>query len=114
MAFVIETEPTTSIPMAMGKDGVIYVERTRVPLDTVVWAFQSGATPEEIHYQYPSLSLEAIYAVIGYYLGHRTEVDGYLAARQKHATVVRRQNEARFPPDGIRTRLLARRHAQSE
>lgn len=98
----------------MGSDKVIYVDGTRVTLDTVVDAFQDGATPEEIHYQYPSLSLESIYAVLGYYLGHRAEVDTYLVERSEQAAAIRRQNEKRFPPDGIRARLLARRQAQQE
>ncbi|MEP0758427.1 DUF433 domain-containing protein [Trichocoleus sp. DQ-A2] len=40
---------------------------TRVTLDTVVAAFNSGATAEEIVFQYPSLQLANIYAVISYY-----------------------------------------------
>lgn len=114
MALSLETQPVTSIPLAMGADEVIYVDGTRVPLDTIVDAFQNGATPEEIHYQYPSLLLESIYAVIGYYLGHRTEVHAYLVERRARASGVRRQNEERFPPDGIRARLLSRRQAQEK
>lgn len=34
-----------------------------------------GYTPEQIVQSYPSVSLEEVYGVIAYYLGHRTELD---------------------------------------
>lgn len=37
-------------------DGVVRVAGTRVTLDTVVAAFEEGATAEEIAQQYPSLA----------------------------------------------------------
>jgi uncharacterized protein (DUF433 family) len=97
------------LPFATDTDGVIRVGGTRVTLDTIVAAFQDGATPEEIAQQYPSLHLADIYAVIAYYLRRRSDVDAYLQQRQQHATEIRRQNEARFDPQGVRDRLLARR-----
>ncbi|MDP9314619.1 MAG: DUF433 domain-containing protein [Chloroflexota bacterium] len=111
MAFAVVTDP---IPLHMNRDGVMLVGGTRVTLDTVVGAFTDGATPEEIVQQYPSLDLADIYAVLGYYLRHRAEVDAYLHRRQQQAEQVRQQNEARFPMAGIRERLLARRHAKDE
>ncbi|MBX2998375.1 MAG: DUF433 domain-containing protein [Caldilineaceae bacterium] len=84
---------------------------TRVPLDTVVDAFVNGATPEEISYQYPSLLLADIYAVLGYYLSHQSEVETYLAGRRQKAEEIRQQNETQFPPEGIRARLLARQQS---
>jgi hypothetical protein len=74
-----------------------------------VSAFNEGATPEEIVSQYSSLDLADVYAVIGYYLRHRTDVEAYLRQRQCQADAVRKENEARFDPQGIRDRLLARR-----
>jgi hypothetical protein len=66
-------------------------------------------TPEGIVEQYPSLRLADIYSVIGYVLSHPEEVDRYLRDRQHLAEAVRRENEARFDPAGVRDRLLARR-----
>ncbi|HXU39955.1 MAG TPA: DUF433 domain-containing protein [Blastocatellia bacterium] len=91
-------------------DGVIRVGGTRVTLDTLVEAFNEGATAEEIVQQYPSLELGDVYAVIGYYLHNQTDVEQYLERRREEASRVRRENEARFDPKGIRERLLARRH----
>jgi hypothetical protein len=39
-------------------------------------------------------------------------VEAYLRQRRRQAAAVRRQNEARFDPHGIRDRLLARRVRQ--
>ena len=72
---VIAAEP---IPLEADVDGVVRVGGTRVTLDTVVIAFMEGATAEEILYQYPSLNLADVYAVIAYYLQRRSEVEAYL------------------------------------
>jgi uncharacterized protein (DUF433 family) len=98
------------IPIETDADGVIRIAGTRVTLDTLVAAFNEGATAEEIVQQYPSLELGDVYAVIGYYLHNRIEVEHYLERRREEALRVRRENEARFDPEGIRDRLLARRN----
>jgi uncharacterized protein (DUF433 family) len=96
-------------PLVKDADGVIRVGDTRVTLDTLVSAFEEGATAEEIVYQYPTLNLADVYAVLGYYLQRQAEVDTYLQRRRQQAQVVRESNEARYAPQGIRERLLARR-----
>ncbi len=97
-----------SVPLTIDKDNVIRVGGTRVTLDTVISAFLDGATAEEIVHQYPSLELADVYSVIAYYLRQREEVDAYLQRRRDHAEQVRRQNESRCDPSGIRDRLMAR------
>ena len=104
---------TESIPVVMDHDGVMRILHSRVTLDTLVCAFQDGATAEEIARQYPTVSLADIYSIIGYYLRRRPEIDAYLARRQQAAQQVRQQNEMRFNPAGIRARLLARRPART-
>ncbi len=97
------------VPLVTDADGVVRVGSTRVTLDTIVAAFCEGLTAEEIVSQYPSLRLADVYQVIGYFLDHQAEVDAYLQARQHQAAEIRRDNETRFDPAGIRDRLLARR-----
>ncbi len=101
---------TETVPLRVDADGVVRVGDTRVTLETVVAAFLSGATPEEIVQQYPSLSLADVYSTISYYLRRRPEVDAYLQRRQEEAQQIREQIEARYNPTGIRARLLARLH----
>jgi len=100
---------TETIPLATDTDGVIRVGKARVTLDTIVMAFADGATAEEIVQQYPSVPLADVYYVIGYYLRRQGEVEAYLDRRRQQAAEIRKQNESRFDPAGIRGRLLARR-----
>lgn len=97
------------IPLEMDVDGVVRVGGTRVTLDTVIAAFNEGATAEEIVYQYPSLDLADVYAVLGYYLQRRSDVEAYLRQRERQREETREQNERHFDPRGIRDRLLVRR-----
>ncbi len=96
------------IPLNRHEDGTIRIANTRVSLDVLVGAFQAGATAEEIGQAYPSLGLGDIYAVIAYYLRHAAEVEDYLQERRGLGEAVRQKNEARWPSDDLRRRLLER------
>ncbi len=97
------------VPIHTDADGVVRVAGTRVALDTIVGAFEAGATAEEIAQQYSSVPLVDVYSVITYYLRHKPEVDAYLREREEQAERVREEVERRFPSAGLRERLLARR-----
>lgn len=96
-------------PLRECDDGVVRIADTRIPLERVVRAFQSGATPEQIAQDYDVLAIEDVYAVITYYLRHRREVDEYVATVQDESARARSEIEDQFNPSGIRERLLARR-----
>jgi uncharacterized protein (DUF433 family) len=103
------TLPGDATPLEERGDGVIYVRGTRVPLETIVGAFEDGETAEEIVQQYPSVALADVYGVIAYYLRHREQVRAYVAVRRDAQMRIRRENEARWDQQGIRERLLPRR-----
>jgi uncharacterized protein (DUF433 family) len=103
------TLTATTPPLKVDADGVARVGGTRVTLDTVIGAYQDGASPEEIVLSYDSLELADVHAVIAYYLRNRQAVEVYLSRRQRDAEAVRRENERRWPARDIRERLLARR-----
>ena len=109
MSLTISAEPA---PLTVNLDGAVRVGGTRVTLDTVITAFKQGATAEEIVYRYPSLRLGDVYASIAFYLNHQEDVEAYLKQRQQQAQEIRQRNEARFDPQGLRDRLLARRVEQ--
>jgi uncharacterized protein (DUF433 family) len=111
MTLAILAEPA---PLTINPDGVVKVGGTRVTLDTVIFVFKQGATAEEIVYRYPSLKLGDVYASIAFYLNHQEDVEAYLKQRQQQAQEIRQMNEARFDPQGLRDRLLARRVEQQE
>jgi uncharacterized protein (DUF433 family) len=110
MTLAVVAEPA---PLKTNADGVVRVGNTRVTLDTVIAVFNQGTTAEEIVYRYPSLRLADVYATIGFYLNHQQEVETYLRLRQQQAQEIRKINEARSDPQGLRDRLLARKAEKS-
>ena len=97
-------------PLREDAAGALRVGDSRVLLELVIRSFQDGATPETIVQRYSTLALPDVYAVIAYYLRHRSEVDGYLARREHRAEEVRPRIESQQGDlSDIRARLLAQR-----
>src|SRR4051794_23894818 len=111
MSLTLEAQP---LPMQETAEGVVRIGGTRVTLDTVIGAYRRGATAEEIVQAFDTLRLEDVFAVLAYYLRHTQEVEQYLREREAVSEQVRRENERRFPPDGLRERLLARKRVLGE
>jgi uncharacterized protein (DUF433 family) len=106
MTIAIEANP---VPLRAEADGTVRVTGTRLTLDTVVMAYLDGATPEQIVERFPALSLPDAYAVVGYYLRYRQEVEAYLRSREQAATLLRHEIEADGAPIPSRDELTARR-----
>jgi uncharacterized protein (DUF433 family) len=87
---------------------VIRVEDTRVTLDSLVHAYQEGASAEEIVERFPVITLAAVYAAIAFYLQNQAEIDVYLKRRQAEAEQIRAQIESRPGAKQFRERLAAR------
>ena len=51
------------------RNGGYYVKGTRVSLDSLVYSFRDGESPETIRHNFPSLSLEQVYGAIHVLLG---------------------------------------------
>ncbi len=64
-----------------GQDGY-RVAGSRVSLDSIVYAFREGRSPESIVQSYDTLSLEQVYGAIAFYLSCRQEIDDYLKQRK--------------------------------
>jgi uncharacterized protein (DUF433 family) len=110
MPLPIRSDPP---PLCENADRVVRIAGTRIPLERIVRAFLSGATPEQIVQDYDVLTIEDVYAVINYYLHHRAEVDAYLAEAEQEASRTRSEIEQMCDPAGIRARLMARRAAKT-
>ena len=50
-----------------------------------------GWSPEEIHFQHPSLSLSQIHAALAYYYDHQAELDAEILRRQEDAETLATQ-----------------------
>lgn len=64
------------------RNDAYWVEGTRIALDSIVYAFQQGLSPESIVQSFPLLSLEQVYGAIAFYLANRAEIDAYLTAEE--------------------------------
>ncbi|NET58578.1 MAG: DUF433 domain-containing protein [Symploca sp. SIO2E6] len=60
------------------RNNAYYIKDSRISLDSVVYAFLNGFSPEGIAQSFPLLTLEQIYGAIAYYLGNQREIDNYL------------------------------------
>lgn len=71
----------TSIPTKQyieQRDKEYWIEGTRISLDSVVYSFLNGESPESIAQNFPLLSLEKVYGAIAFYLANLELVDAYL------------------------------------
>ncbi|MBM3763655.1 MAG: DUF433 domain-containing protein [Acidobacteria bacterium] len=60
------------------RNGGYYVAGTRISLDSIVYSFNEGQSPEAIQEDFPSLKRAQIYGAIAFYLDHQAEIDKYL------------------------------------
>ena len=80
------------------RNGGYYVAGSRVSLDSVVYAFRRGESPDTILEHFPAIgSLAKVYGAIAFALDHPKEIDAYLAAVDREWEEARKQ----IPPDTI-------------
>ena len=76
------------------RDGGYFLVGTRVSLDSIVYAFRRGASPETIKGSFPILTLEQVYGAIAFYLAHEREIDSYLERSERDFEVQGKQMNA--------------------
>lgn len=59
-------------------EGAYRISGTRISLDSVVYGWLSGQSPESIVDSYPVLTLEQVHGALAYYLAHQEEIEQYL------------------------------------
>lgn len=64
----------------------------RASLDSIVYAFRDGASPESIRYNFSVLTLEEVYGAIAYYLHNQKKINKYLVDSDKEFAVARKKN----------------------
>ena len=71
------TETATHI--RLDERGVAWIDDTNVKvIEVVLDKIAHRSSPEEIHFQYPHLSLAQIYAAFAYYHDHQNELDAQI------------------------------------
>jgi uncharacterized protein (DUF433 family) len=86
MPLTIAPQP---VPLTENEHGDIRVTGTRIGLEHVVEDYNDGASAEEITLRYNTLKLADVYAVIGYYLQNKAEVDTYIENQYRRADEIR-------------------------
>lgn len=79
------------------KEGAYRVGGTRVSLDSVVYEFKDGASPEYIQKSYPALTLEQVYGAIAYYLANQQMIDQYLIEGEKEFEKFQQASREKYP-----------------
>jgi uncharacterized protein (DUF433 family) len=79
------------------KEGAYRVGGTRVLLDSVVYGFQSGASPECVQRSFPTLTLEQVHGAIAYYLGNKDKVGQYLIEGSREFEKLKRASREAYP-----------------
>lgn len=70
---------------------------TRISLDSVIYAFRDGQTPESIVQSFSLLSLEQVYGAIAYYLANHDEIDAYLEQGEADYEALRKSTHEADP-----------------
>jgi uncharacterized protein (DUF433 family) len=65
------------------RDKGYWIEGTRISLDSVVYAFLNGDSPESILQNFPVLTLEQVYGTIAFYLTNKEVINEYLKEGEK-------------------------------
>ncbi len=60
--------------------GAYRVAGSRVSLDSIIYGFWQGESPETIAQSFPTLTLEQVYGAIAFYLARQAELDEYVKA----------------------------------
>jgi uncharacterized protein (DUF433 family) len=84
------------------RQGAYWVKDSRISLDSIVYAFKGGASPETIKRNFPLLSLEEIYGSITFYLANEKKIDAYLEetnAKLELAAASRRKQLHKAKPE---------------
>ena len=73
-----------------------FIRNSRVSLDSIVYGFLNGESPETIQSHFPTLSLEQVYGAITFYLGNKEEVERDIIERSREEDEFEKTHP--FPP----------------
>jgi uncharacterized protein (DUF433 family) len=106
----------------MSETATIYAHKTaeggwrmadsRVSLDSVVYAYWEGKSPEAIAEEFPTLSSEQVYGAIAFYLRNREEIDEYLSQQDANWQKLASRSSSRHGP--LLDRLREKRPSSAE
>jgi uncharacterized protein (DUF433 family) len=87
MAAVVERH------IEIDENRVVWIADTRVKvIEIAVEKLAHGSSPEEIHFQYPHLSMAQIHAALAYYYDHREKLDSEILQRLREVNELAANN----------------------
>ena len=73
---------TAETHIQLDDKGVAWIDDTKVKvIEVVLDKLAHCSSPEEMHFQYPHLSLAQIHAALAYYYDHQAELDAEIQQR---------------------------------
>ncbi len=95
----------TSTHITLTSDGVALISGTTVKVVEIIadW-LAHGSSPEEMHFQFPHLSLAQIHSALAYFYDHQADLEADIARRLERVNTLRSQ----ATPQPTRAALLAR------
>ncbi len=75
-------------------DGGWRITDSRISLDSVVYSYWDGMSPEAIAEEFSTLSAEYVYGAIAFYLRHKREIDEFLSQQAHRWEHLRQSSQA--------------------
>ncbi len=73
--------------------GIAWISDTKIKvLEIAADKLAHGSSPEEMHFQYPHLSLAQIHAALAYYYEHQAEFDEIVTGQAEKARLLAERN----------------------
>jgi uncharacterized protein (DUF433 family) len=97
----------------LDENGVAWISGTKVKvIEVAVDKLAHGSSPEEMHFQYPHLSLAQIHAALAYYYEHQEEFDAEVIRQANWAAEMAERAKDSPLRRKLRERLRERGSAQ--
>ena len=77
--------------------GDYWIAGARISLDSIVYAYWEGHSPETIAQSFSALNLEQVYGAIAYYLRHREAVDAAIQQAEERGEALRQELRQQDP-----------------
>src|ERR1041385_8795810 len=92
------------------ENGVAWIEGTTVKvIEVVIDKIATGSSPEELHFQYPHLSLAQIHAALAHYYDNQTVLDAEIERRWRESDELAKK----ISDTALRRRLLTLKEART-
>lgn len=92
------TEVRLDNPYIEYRDGVYWVAGKRVSLDSIVYRWREGLSPETIQEEcFPALTLAEVFGALAFYLDHQNVIDAYIKKQEAEKEIIAQQLREQYP-----------------